>query len=702
MSKQPAALVPGKEATRPRLPILCAGLAILWVVGWYSWGEGPGLLATAAICVALALGLPRSFANTARSMIWIGILLGVVCLSANLERIVPQEEAIDLLRLYQIDRIVTVAVALALTSLFFAPSAGTTAILVAGCLPMLTYTLAQNPQFQAPLWAALAIWGGLGLFLAVGAAQRATSRRSAGTVPLGGGEWGTRVLAALVALALAYGLAFPVEQSARFVQAWLLDSLHQPLSNLSSARGRWLSLHAPRGGMSGAVRPLLSIRSPAAPGYLRETVFLRYVGGQWRPPSSDGNAANALAEADELVDGWRAYPVFLPGGVGPRETWTVQALAPRRVGSFCLPGTARDLLLADSSSPQADADGVVVPEERYPPTRFAVRVESAAEDAAYPGPDPAGQADYLAIPPALTNAVAKWVADCAGLSEADTPSAAQAAIVRHFHEQFAYALDPLPGGGEPLNVFMAARKGHCTLFASAATLMLRARGIPARMVAGYFCDERHPLTGQWMVRERDGHAWCEAWDARAGRWRLVEATPASGLPLDFGTPGFLRLAMEGLGAAWRAFVESIRALNPLVAVAEAGLWLYLIVRNGLQTPVGWLLLAALLGGGVWIWHRRRQKLQPRDPEAKLRAKLIQAMLRLERKTTSAVLRRRPDEPWTDWGRRVVPQLPSAAASKLERLLAQYQDLRYRPGLDAAAVRRWRDDAHSRKRGCTGG
>ncbi len=54
-------------------------------------------------------------------------------------------------------------------------------------------------------------------------------------------------------------------------------------------------------------------------------------------------------------------------------------------------------------------------------------------------------------------------------------------------------------------------KGHCEYFASALTLMLRSQGIPARMVIGYRPSEFNYIGNYFVVRQRDAHAWVEAY-----------------------------------------------------------------------------------------------------------------------------------------------------------------------------------------------
>src|SRR5450759_1834602 len=105
---------------------------------------------------------------------------------------------------------------------------------------------------------------------------------------------------------------------------------------------------------------------------------------------------------------------------------------------------------------------------------------------------------------------------------------------------------------------MERREGHCTLFASAAALMLRARGIPTRVVGGFLCAERNPINDTWVMRERDAHAWVEAWDADAGRWFLVEATPPAGRPTAYSPAGALRHLREWLAMGWRKLVTAVR------------------------------------------------------------------------------------------------------------------------------------------------
>ena len=70
--------------------------------------------------------------------------------------------------------------------------------------------------------------------------------------------------------------------------------------------------------------------------------------------------------------------------------------------------------------------------------------------------------------------------------------------------------------------------GYCVHFATAATVLLRGAGIPARYVEGYMvtCGAGEDV----VVSSLDAHAWAEYYDSSSGIWKILEATPAD--PLD--------------------------------------------------------------------------------------------------------------------------------------------------------------------------
>ena len=76
----------------------------------------------------------------------------------------------------------------------------------------------------------------------------------------------------------------------------------------------------------------------------------------------------------------------------------------------------------------------------------------------------------------------------------------------------------------PLTRFLlTSRSGHCEYFATATVLVLRRLGIPARYAVGYAV---HEASGSgYVVRERDAHAWCLAWNGKT--WEDFDTTPAS-------------------------------------------------------------------------------------------------------------------------------------------------------------------------------
>jgi len=92
---------------------------------------------------------------------------------------------------------------------------------------------------------------------------------------------------------------------------------------------------------------------------------------------------------------------------------------------------------------------------------------------------------------------------------------------------FRYSLwreKPPPAGMTPLTDFMVnTRSGHCEYFAAAATLLLRAAGVPARYATGYAVMEYSALEQAWVVRARHAHAWTRAWIG--GRWIDLDPTP---------------------------------------------------------------------------------------------------------------------------------------------------------------------------------
>jgi transglutaminase-like putative cysteine protease len=95
--------------------------------------------------------------------------------------------------------------------------------------------------------------------------------------------------------------------------------------------------------------------------------------------------------------------------------------------------------------------------------------------------------------------------------------------------RFGYTTDNPSGRAEnPLQDFMErTRAGHCEYFASSMAFMLRARGVPARVVNGYRLGAWSEEGGYFLVTQNEAHAWVEYYDDAAGAWRVADPTPAA-------------------------------------------------------------------------------------------------------------------------------------------------------------------------------
>ena len=112
-------------------------------------------------------------------------------------------------------------------------------------------------------------------------------------------------------------------------------------------------------------------------------------------------------------------------------------------------------------------------------------------------------------------------------SQYGDPRAIAQAMLTMFREQpFVYTLDPPKLAENAMDEFLfETRRGFCEHYAAAFTLVMRAAGVPARVVTGYQGGEFNPLGGYLIVRQSDAHAWSEIWIEGRG-WLRVDPTAA--------------------------------------------------------------------------------------------------------------------------------------------------------------------------------
>ncbi|WP_415888382.1 transglutaminaseTgpA domain-containing protein [Neptuniibacter sp. SY11_33] len=197
-------------------------------------------------------------------------------------------------------------------------------------------------------------------------------------------------------------------------------------------------------------------------------------------------------------------------------------------------------------------------------------------------------------------------------------------ILQFFNQSFTYTLSPPPLGVNTVDDFLLkTQRGFCGHYSSATAFMLRAVGIPARIVTGYQGGEWNHYENYLLVRQYDAHAWVEAWLPQRG-WVRIDPTAAvspdrieeassevlSREPeflnespvqsLGIKGDGFLselRLRIEGLNYAWHRWVlhyhhRQIDLLRDLLGKVTAWrLVLFLLVPFAIVITITMLLMA---------------------------------------------------------------------------------------------------------------
>lgn len=108
-----------------------------------------------------------------------------------------------------------------------------------------------------------------------------------------------------------------------------------------------------------------------------------------------------------------------------------------------------------------------------------------------------------------------------------TPEAIVQTALDMFRDgEFYYTLRPPRLGRQPIDDFLFnTRRGFCEHYAGTFVYLMRAAGVPARVVTGYQGGELNPVGDYLIVRQSDAHAWAEVWlDGRG--WVRIDPTGA--------------------------------------------------------------------------------------------------------------------------------------------------------------------------------
>lgn len=160
---------------------------------------------------------------------------------------------------------------------------------------------------------------------------------------------------------------------------------------------------------------------------------------------------------------------------------------------------------------------------------------------------------------------------------------------------------------DPIEEFLERKTGHCEYYASALALMLRAVGIPSRLVSGFKGGQVNRFSGAFEVEQRHAHAWVEA--QIDGYWIVLDPTPAErAAAVADVAPSMApwREFINFIKQAWSSHIVEInltqqrnRIYDPLRETARS-LWRSLTVRGSRKLSLSELLTEFVSSPERWF------------------------------------------------------------------------------------------------------
>ena len=432
------------------------------------------------------------------------------------------------------------------------------------------------------------------------------------------------------------------------------------------------------------------------PGYLRGRVYTVYSKGAWSRPETDKVKLPAERRVGTLSYSTFSLPDF-EKTLSDSDYYRINILTDNSFLSdvLLLPGNVRQIdAVADNIS--VEYGGCFVPDSWRKDGAYTALCSSARQDSAFQSPPPEPKTNRTLQVPGNVRPVVKAFTDeiCNKLNSKKNNMETVFRIMKFLRENYTYSLDFIPDPKEdPLIYFLKEKKqAHCELFATAAVMMLRVRGIHARYVTGFYVEEMHPSGAYYVGRIGNAHAWVEAWIENEQRWILIEPTPPTGIPNFKYEWGKLESWSDWIREIYlKAFADLRRgyfADAMIFLFASATNYIYFIVWH----PVRGVAVVGIILALILFRYIHRKKLKPIATPEPMKI-LRKEFAKLEKKAMKiAGLSRENSMTVNEWIQSLDHNGDPASAA-LKNALAAYVDVRYStPSPDPDKLRIFREKA----------
>ncbi len=281
------------------------------------------------------------------------------------------------------------------------------------------------------------------------------------------------------------------------------------------------------------------------------------------------------------------------------------------------------------------------------------------------------------------------------MAEHGSPMAVAKAVLGQIRQEpYRYTLSPPTYQGQHSidDFWFDGRAGFCEHYASAFVYMMRAAGVPARLVGGYLGGEVNAISGHLMVRQYDAHAWAEIYVPELG-WFRIDPTAAvaperveRGLSAALSSEDLATLSLFSSArlGGWDVAAEMLRWVDSLEH--RWNLWVVGYdgnVQNRFLTDLlgevnaARIGLAVLTGGGICFglvalvvfWGRRPVQRHP-----------VEKVFRtFSERLASYGYQRRPEESPSAFVRRIATEVGLKEA-QIGPLVAELDTLLYNPAV----------------------